>query len=98
MVTIQDRRQQLLELFPEVAVEGSIDVLELLSVLGLEIQQPERQPASRELLHSMRNSIAVVQSGARVLQRRFAEDAEALQMLDAVIAASQALRSHIEQL
>ncbi len=91
-----DRRQRLIDMFPEACPGGQIDGRRLLALIGV-VERPNDGKLDRELLHSIRNSIGVVQSGTRLLQRRLTEDADATQVLESIMNASQALKGYIDK-
>lgn len=93
----QNRQKILIELFPEAVSDGKLDVSRFCRALGLDSPAKAQNPWDRETIHSVRNAIGVVQSGTRVLQRRLTEDAEALPILESIMAASVALKQHVDK-
>lgn len=65
-----ERKNRLQELFPEAFVQGALDLEKLGALVGAKQPEGVALALSGETLHSLRNCAAVIQSSARLLQRR----------------------------
>ncbi len=80
------RREVFLELFPEVLKNGTVDLAALHH--ALELPPPttsDRLPS--ELIHALRNTAAVIQSSARLLERRCSLQPELSSIIEALMRA-----------
>ena len=92
------RRKIFFELFPEFYRDGKLDVDGLYR--ALQVPAPGKNEAHGKLdsdqIHALRNSAAIIQSGARLLQRRCSLEPETSSIIEALMKAVEKLTGQLK--
>jgi len=92
------RRKIFFDLFPDVCREGKLNVEALCQALDIPspLKPDSRARLGTDQVHELRNTAAVIQSGARLLQRRCTLQPEASSIIDALMKAVESLSRQLK--